>query len=181
MDRIIVAFEGSKSCLKVKELIEGSGEAQCLACISAGQVKRTVARQHVGAIVCGYKFAECTAEELFHDLPDYCAMLMMAQQDVLELIEEPDIFKLRLPASKSEILASVRLLIQVESRLERLRRPRRSRQEVETIDAAKAYLMESRGFSEEQAHRYLQRLSMDTGMALSRAARSVLEGTFGKT
>ena len=51
---------------------------------------------------------------------------------------------------------------------------------METIDAAKAYLMESRGFSEEQAHRYLQRLSMDTGMALSRAARSVLEGTFGK-
>ena len=176
MDRIIVAFEGSKSRLKVKELIEGSGEAQCLVCSSAGQVKRTVAMQRVGAIACGYKFAECTAQELFHDLPDYCAMLLMAQQDILELVGEPDIFKLRLPASKSEILASVRLLIQVERRLERLRRPRRSRREVETIDAAKAYLMAGRGFSEEQAHRYLQRLSMDTGLSLPRAAERVLQG-----
>ena len=178
MDRVIAAFESEKSCLKIKEILESSGEVACLACVSAGQVKRVVARQHIGAIVCGYKLPECSAAELFHDLPDYCAMLVLAQQDILDLIGEPDIFKLRLPAPKSEIIASVRLLVQMEERLERLRRPRRSQREIETIDRAKAYLMERREITENQAHRYLQQLSMSTGKALSRVAEEILEKAF---
>ena len=179
MDRVIAAFESGKTCLRVKELLESTGEISCLGCVSAGQVKRAVARQHIGTIVCGSKLPECSAEELFGDLPDYCVMLVMAQQDVLELIDEPDIFKFRLPAPKSEIMATVRLLIQMGERLDRMRRPRRSQREQEAIERAKAYLMECRDFTEDQAHRYLQRLSMSTGVPLSKTAQGILEKAFG--
>ena len=174
MDRVIVAFEGEKSLGKVKELLESCGHMDCVACLSPDQVKRTVAMQRVGAVVCGYKFPGCSAQELFQDLPDYCAMLVMAPEGLLGLIEDPDIFTLRLPAPKSEILASVRMLIQIEGRLERLRKPHRDKRDQAAIDQAKDLLISRRGFTEAQAHRYLQRRSMDSGQSMSRTAHIVI-------
>ena len=61
-------------------------------------------------------------------------------------------------------------------RLEKYVRPRRSREEESAIREAKALLMDRNGMSEEQAHRFLQKRSMDAGVRLGQAARLVLDG-----
>ena len=55
MEQVIVAFESTKSALRVKEILESSGTASCILCASAGQVRRTVHKLHITAVVCGFK------------------------------------------------------------------------------------------------------------------------------
>ena len=175
MESVIVAFEHEKACMRIKEILESGGVASCLLCRSAAEVKRTVYQQRVGAILCGYKFPDQSAQDLFDDLPPSCAMLMIAPQSMLELVGNQDIFRLPLPVSRGDLLASTRMLLQVSRRLERQERPRRTEAEQAVVERAKAMLMASRGISEEQAHRYLQKRSMDTGSRLAQTARAVLE------
>lgn len=175
MESVIVAFEHEKACMRIKEILESGGAASCLVCRSAAEVKRAVYQQHVGAILCGYKFPDQSAQDLFDDLPPSCAMLMIAPQSMLELVGNQDIFRLPLPVSRGDLLASTRMLLQVSHRLERQERPRRTEAEQAVVERAKAMLMASRGMSEEQAHRYLQKRSMDAGSRLAQTARAVLE------
>ena len=176
METVIVAFENSKTAWRVKEILEGGGVAACVVCRSADQVRRTLHKLHVPAVVCGYKLGDQTAEILFDDLPLSCAMLVLASQGLLELMQNDDIFRLPTPVSKGDLAASVRMLLQIGHRLERYVRPRRSREEQSLVDQAKGLLMDRHGMTEEQAHRYLQKKSMDSGAKMVQTAKLVLGG-----
>ena len=86
MEKVIVAFAGAQNGKRIREILERSGTAACLLCTSADQVRRTVHEQQVEAVICGYKFADGTAERLYEDLPAFCRMLMVASRSMLELV-----------------------------------------------------------------------------------------------
>lgn len=174
METVIVAFEHDRTAQRVKEILEADGAVACLVCRTADQVRRASHKFLVPVVVCGYKLGDQAAQLLFDDLPD-CAMLVLARQDLLELMDQDDIFRLPTPVSKAELLASVRMLLQVGRRLERAARPQRSQEELALIDRAKALLMDRNGMTEEQAHRYLQKKSMDSGAKLIQTAQQVLD------
>ena len=50
----------------------------------------------------------------------------------------------------------------------------RTQEELELVDAAKTVLMDRHGLTEEQAHRFLQKQSMDNGARLTDTAKLVL-------
>ena len=172
---VIVAFEGDSNNAKIREILESEGEFSCLVCRSAAEVKRTVHKQHRCIIVCGFKLADETCENLFYDLPTGCFMLMVSSQTKLELSETEGIFKLQAPARRGELLASVRMLAQFQRYVPRERGPaKRGEEEQRLIARAKAVLMDRHGMTEEQAHRFLQKQSMDNGAKLTDTARLVL-------
>ena len=53
--------------------------------------------------------------------------------------------------------------------------PRRSPEEEALLSRAKALLMDRRGMTEGQAHRFLQKKSMDSGARLAETARQLLK------
>ncbi len=178
MEKIILAFEGEKTSERVRDIVENAGLASCLVCHSAAEVKRLVHKQHVTTIVCGYKLRDETAERLSDDLPITCSVLVLAVQNMLDLIEGDDVFKLAAPVARNDLLASVRMLLQMGHRLEKFVRPQRSDGEKALIDQAKGILMDRHGMTEEQAHRFLQKKSMDSGAKLTQTAQMVLDGVW---
>lgn len=169
MEKVIVAFAGVQNARRIRDILERAGVAACLLCTSADQVKRTVHEQQVAAVVCGYKFADGPAELLYEDLPSYCRMLMVASQSLLDLVQNPEILRLRAPASRGDLIGGVEELL-AQAAAQPLRR---SQAERELIVRAKARLM-SEGLTEEEAHRVLQKKSMADGVRLAQAAQMVL-------
>ena len=175
MDQVIVAFENSQTAERIRDILESGATASCVLCRTADQVRRAVHKLHITAVVCGFKLADQGAEALFRDLPPTCAMLVLAPQNLLELLQEEDIFRLATPVSKGDLTGSVRMLLQMGRRLERTFKPRRSSEEQALIDQAKALLMERSGMSEAQAHRFLQKTSMDNSARLVQTAQMILD------
>lgn len=173
MDQVIVAFESEKTCRRVADILESAGTASSLICRTGDQVRRYANKQHITVVICGYKLGEETAEDVLSDLPAECAMLLLAPQSRLDMVHSDRMFRLSAPAARSELIASVRMLLQLGEQ-ENLFRPRRNQAEQEQIKAAKLLLMDRYGLTEEQAHRFLQKKSMDAGMKLSQTARLVL-------
>ena len=107
MEKVILAFEGERTGARVRDILEGSGTAECVLCRSAAEVKRMVYKQRVTTVVCGYKLRDETAEDLCHDLPLSCSVLVLAVQNMLDMIESDDIYKLAAPVSRSDFSANV--------------------------------------------------------------------------
>ena len=136
---MVVAFEGEKNGRRLKELLESSGTAACLLCRSADQVKRLVRQQRLTTVVCGYKFPDGTAEELAGELPGFCTVLLLAPRGLLELVpERPGLLRLPAPAGRRELLAAVEELLRLGEEAGALLPPRRSREEREVVERAKA-------------------------------------------
>lgn len=178
MDKVILAFEGERTAARVRDILESSGVAGCLICHSAAEVKRIVSKQHVPVVICGYKLRDETAEALCEDLPFTCSTLVLAVQNLLDMIENENIFKLAAPVSRNDLLSSVRMLLQMGRRMERFVRPKHSEEEKALLERAKALLMEQNGMTEEQAHRFLQKKSMNSGAKLLQTAQMVLDGVW---
>ena len=108
--KVIFAFEREKSADRIREILETAGLGDYLICRSAAEVKRLVHKQRVTTVVCGYKLSDETAETLFDDLPSSCSMLVVAIQSMLNLMGNDEIFRLAAPVSRSDLVASVRML-----------------------------------------------------------------------
>lgn len=178
VDKVIVAFEGEKTALKFADILEQEA-ASCIICHSPDEVKRIVAKRDLGVVVCGYKLRNQTAEELMDDLPPTTIMLVIAAQGQLDLCENEDIFRLPAPVSRGDLLASVRMALQMSHRLERMVRPRRNEEEKQIVEQAKAILMERHGMTEDQAHRFIQKRSMDNGTKMVQTAQVILNDLNG--
>ena len=176
MEKVILAFEREKSADRIREILETAGLGDCLICRSAAEVKRLVHKQRVTTVVCGYKLSDETAETLFDDLPSSCSMLVVEIQSMLNLMGNDEIFRLAAPVSRSDLVASVRMLLQMGHRMEKYVRPQRSAEEQAVIEQAKMILMDRHGMAEEQAHRFLQKKSMDSGAKLIQTAQMIIDG-----
>ena len=175
MEKVIVAFEGEKTAQRFADIIESGYIAKCIICHSADEVKRTVEKREVHVVVSGYKLHGWTAMDLVEDLPDTTMMLVVATQSQLDLCELDDIFPLPAPVSRADLTIAVRMAMQMGRRLERLIRPKRSEEEKGIIDQAKRALMKKYDISEDQAHRMIQKRSMDNGTRMVQMARMLLE------
>ena len=104
-------------------------------------------------------------------------MLLVASPDkwIDELPE--GVIGLPMPIKVYDLVNTMEMMIQTLDRQRRRRKARgreRSTGERETIDRAKALLMERNGMSEPEAHRYLQKSSMESGTNMLETAQMIL-------
>lgn len=173
VERVIVVFDSDKTTRRICDMLESSGTAECSPCRSGGEARRAVAQYDINVVICGFRLADGTGEHLYEDLPEGVSMLMVAPQHQLDMVNE-EIFRLPAPISRSDLVTSTKMVLQMSRRLGRTIKPRRSGADREVIQQAKSLLMERNGLTEDQAHRLLQKKSMDSGVNLVQTARLVL-------
>ena len=175
MERIVVAFTGEEARRKALRLLAAEGRTAAAVCASGAEVIRTVRQMGSAAVICGFRLRDMTADALAADLRGLAAVLAVARASHLELCGGENLFKLPVPASRSEFRAALGLLLDFEAA--RLRHPASGRREEDQrlIRQAKELLMDVSRMTEEEAHRFLQRRSMERGVRMAEAARWVIE------
>ncbi len=171
MAKIIVAFSDEKRRGLIASALEGAGLAVFRRCATGAEVLRALDTIGDGLVVCGARLADRTADELAYDIENHALVLVVARPERLALCEHPELFRLAAPFSAGELTAAVQMLAQ----LHKMRLPKRSKSENEQVAEAKQSLMLHRGMNENEAHRYLQKMSMSLGVKLAEAAQIILK------
>ncbi len=177
MTNIIVAFPGTENARNIKNILVRSGFSVTAACTTGAQVIGLAEDYTDGIVVCGHRLVDMLYEELFDCLPEGMRMLLLAAPQYLGERDREGIVCLPMPMKVHELVNTVGMLCQEMDRSRRKRRqtPReRGPQEVRLIKEAKELLMERNHMTETEAHRYIQKCSMDSGANMAETARMVL-------
>lgn len=172
MDRVVLAFSKDETANKIKMMLDGSGYDVYTVCHSKAELLRTVADMDEVLIIMGYKLPDGTVDDVYDDLMEGQKLMSIVKAERQSSIHNQDIFVVTLPLNRQLLINSVETFVGIIER--RKHRAKRTPEEEKIIRDAKAYLMEIHRMSEEQAHRFIQKRSMDTGAKFIDTARMIL-------
>lgn len=175
MGRIVVAFEGQNTLMKMCEIVDAGGFQADIACSTGAEVLRYAAKYEIDLILCGFKLRDMVGEELFSDLPNGTDMLMIAPQGELDCLENGQIRGLAAPVRRSALLEQLTNILDEHAAKEKMAAKNRSLADKQVIQDAKQHLMTQHNMTEETAYRFIQKHSMNTGTKMVDMAKRILE------
>jgi len=178
MTGVIVALPKADDAKNIKNLLVRNGISVVGVCTTGAQALAFADGLNGGVILCGYKLADMIYSQLQADLPLGFEMLILASQTMIAGgMVDGGIMCLSMPLKVHDLINTVDMMIQgIERRKRKYRSvPReRNEEELKLIKEAKEVLMNRNHMSEEEAHRYIQKCSMDSGTNMVETARMVL-------
>lgn len=172
MERVVLAFSKDETAEKIRRMLDGSGYEVYAVCRSKAELLRSVADIDDVLIIMGYKLPDGVVDDVFEDLREGQKILSIVKPERESEIYNDDIFVVTLPLNRQLLIKSIETFVGIIERQKH--RVKRTPEEVKIINDAKAYLMEKHMMTEEKAHRFIQKRSMDTGSKFIDTARSIL-------
>lgn len=177
MINIIVALPKPEDARGIRGLLMKNGFQVNAVCTTGSQILSKTDELNDGIVICGYRLTDMMYSELHACLPKGFEMLLLASHSVLGECVGNDIVCLAMPLKVYDLINTVDMMSQaIERRRRRARsKPReRSPQEEALIKEAKEILMNRNNMNEEEAYRYLQKCSMDSGTNMVETAQMIL-------
>ena len=193
MRSIIVAFPDIAIVHKIRDILQmhnfpvrglATNVSMALRCIQS--------EDGGGLIICGARFTDMTSTQMHKLIPDDYDMLVLTSAGNIDYSfgQQEGFYTLSLPLHTQDLVSSVRMLLDTRQMYKDISRSappkpsapkddpppaKRGTEEQRIIDRAKALLMNRHNMSEQEAHRFLQKKSMDTGSKLIDMATAVLK------
>lgn len=177
MNNIIVAFPKKEIATNIRNALARGGIEVSVICTTGAQVLQSVDTLNEGIVVCGYRMQDMGYIELRDMLPESFEMLLIASADKWGDGLAKGVVGLPMPIKVYDLLNTMEMMLQGMQRRRRKRREaakKRDPAQRAVIEKAKGLLMERNHMSEEEAHRYLQKSSMDSGTNMLETAQMVL-------
>lgn len=177
MTNIIVAFPKQDTARNIKKILMQNGHHVDAVCTTGAKALQNANELDGGILVCGYRFADMMYTELHEYLPPQFEMLLVASPGNCGERDVENLVCLSTPLKINELLQTVEMMEYMIMRRRKKARQKpkeRSEEEMNLISEAKALLMERNNLTEEEAHRYMQKRSMDNGTGLTETAQMIL-------
>lgn len=192
MRSIIVAFHDMDTAHRIRDvLLRHNLPVKAIATNASMALRNISSDDGGGLIVCGSHFSDMSSVNMLTLLPDDYDMLMLLSNKDMDFSFEhrEGLYTLSLPVQAQDLASSARMLLETRQLYTGSFRPSkpaaskpgdagaglRKQNEQRIIDQAKALLMNRNNMSEPEAHRFLQKKSMDSGSKLIDMAITVLK------
>lgn len=178
MADIIVAFPKLDDAKNLRKLLIRNGYDVNMVCDSGAQIVDAVNRLDGGIVISGYRYSDMHYSEINDYLPKGFQMLLLASPAKLEDCDLKGILSLAMPFKMQDLLNTLEMMM---SQYYRWRKKQKSKQKVRSendrkvITIAKELLMERNQMTEDEAHHYIQKLSMDSATNMVETAEMILE------
>lgn len=173
---IVVALPKIEDAKKIRTILVQHGFTVSAVCNTGGQMLGIVSGLERGIVICGYHLADMYYRDVLEDLPKNFEMLLLASERVIN--ESPNsVLSVKMPMKPSELVNTVNMMLtQIERKWKKEHRKPKQRSEKEQnyISNAKMMLMQRNNLSEEEAYRYIQKCSMDSGTNMVESAQMLL-------
>lgn len=177
MKNIVIAFPKKEIALSIKKVLGQSGYPVTSVCTTGAQALSSLDGLDDGVLVCGHQFVDMMYDEIYEYLPEGFQMLLIASNNVMVDRNVDNLIALGLPLKVHELLSTIEMMdYEMRRRQKRLRgKPKeRNEEERQILEKAKGILMDRNKMTEEEAHRYIQKRSMDNGTGLVETAQMIL-------
>ncbi|MCR5100376.1 MAG: ANTAR domain-containing protein [Butyrivibrio sp.] len=178
MQNIIIAFAKQEDAQTFKSILVRSGLDVTTVCTSGAQALSAMEDLGSGVIICGYRLTDMIFSELAESLPKFFEMLVIASPGKMDGFGLPEnVMFLPSPVKRSDLIATINIMSEGVARLRKKHKENkrgRSPEQKKLIDQAKALLMERHNMTEPEAHKYLQKCSMDSGTDIVETAEMIL-------
>ncbi|ULQ60584.1 ANTAR domain-containing protein [Brucepastera parasyntrophica] len=187
MRSIIIAFSNPLLSEWVKTILLREGYNIEYSCKTGAELIRVADFCTSMVVVSGFQFADMTAEGLQTALNGRLAMVTVVLPHQDDLITREDMVVISYPLGSIDLIDAIERAEKAAAAEAALKgfRPagkeyihERSAEEKLLILQAKKMLMDRYQMTESQAHRFLQKSSMDRGLKLIQAARMVIDDSF---
>ncbi len=182
MDNVIIGFTDRKKGEAVKDIVADNGFYNVFICTNGDEVIRAANESAGGIVICGYKVAHMLHTEIYEMLPDSFGMLVLLSRKQADLVDNEEIFSLVLPVTKVDVIKTVNMILNYVNEIhfghseKEGQKGFRTHEEDIIVERAKLYLMNKYKVTEEAAHRFLQKSSMNHGMKMVDTAKNILNG-----
>lgn len=177
MTSIIVVFPKAEDGKSIRNLLVRHGYDVAAACTLGSQVLNDIDMMNSGIIISGYKYPDMYYTELKESLPEGFDLLLVASPRVCAECVDPDVICVATPLKVQDLISTLEMMCASQQRRKkRLRAKPKKRTEAEEriLREAKELLMERNHMTEQEAHRYIQKCSMDSGTSLTETAQMVI-------
>ena len=173
-NNIFIAFKSKKTTVSIAKMLvsEGMGITSIIRRVS--DLSSALSYYKGGIIITSCVFDGVHIDELLTDIPDGYTVIAVGSKEQIDNCEADHLFKLAVPLHKNDLICAIEMMSTLESAYHPVNRGKSNADE-RLIDRAKHYLIDTYSMTEEQAHRYIQKKSMDTGRKLEDIARIILE------
>ena len=177
MAGVIVVFPNRDNAANIRNILARGGFDVVGVCTTGAQALHYTELLDEGILVCGYKLPDMLYTELREYLPPEFEMLLVASRDKWQEGAVEGVIGLPMPIKVYDLINTMEMMQQTMDRRRRKRKKekqQRNPKQEKLIRDAKELLMARNNMSEEEAHRYLQKCSMDSGTNLVETAEMVL-------
>ncbi|MGN0157699.1 MAG: ANTAR domain-containing response regulator [Brotaphodocola sp.] len=177
MANVIVAFSKPEDAKGIKNILMRNGFQVTAVCNSGAQALARVGELGSGILVCGYRLADMLFSELSACLPPEFQMLLVVSPGRQRVISGQNVVCLSTPLKVHDLVSTLEMMSLAQSRRRKRRKQepaKRSEEDRELLNQAKRILMERNHMTEDEAHRYIQKCSMDSGTNMIETAQMVI-------
>ncbi len=175
MTNVVVVFPKLEDAKNLKNLLVRNGYDVAAVCTTGAQAVHWADGLVNGILLSAYKLPDMMYSELKEYLPAGFEMILLASRN--HVAECEDVITVPMPFAIRDLLDTMETTAQAVLRRKRKLRSQpmqRNEADKKVIEEAKAMLMEKKHMTEEDAHRYIQRVSMEGGNNLVETARMLL-------
>lgn len=178
MADIIIGFPKRDDAKNLQKLLLKNGYDVRFICDSGSQMIDAVNRLDGGIVICGYRFTDMYYMEISDYLPKGFQMLLLASPAKLEEAGVGNFVSLAMPFKVQDLLNTLEMMMVQYNRWRKKEKSKskfRTKEQKKVIIAAKELLMGRNQMTEEEAHHYIQKLSMDSATNMVETAEMILE------
>ncbi|EOS80683.1 hypothetical protein C817_01463 [Dorea sp. 5-2] len=174
---IIVVFPNKDNAANIRNLLVRGGMEVTGVCTTGAQALNYADAADDGIVVCGYKMKDMMYTELREYLSERFEMLLIASAGRWSEGSIEGVVGLSMPVRGYDLMNTMEMMMQSVERKRRQRKKElknRDPQQQELVAKAKELLMARNHMSEAEAHKYLQKSSMDSGTSMTETAQMIL-------
>ncbi len=178
MADIVVALPKLEDAKNLRRLLVRNGYDVGAVCDSGARTVEALNRLDGGVLICGYRFADMHYYEIYDYLPKGFQMLLLASPAKIDECGISGLMTLSMPFKLKDLLNTLETMFIQYGRWKKKQKDRpkvRTESEKKIIAAAKDLLIERNNMTEGEAHRYIQKLSMDSATGMVETARMIME------
>lgn len=172
-NNIFIAFDNRKIAVSIAKILITNGNNVAAISKSSVELMNSLHYYPSGIIITGCIFDGFRTERMIENVSEEFNFIVVGNKMQIDDLPDERVFKLSTPLQKNDLICSVDLLMTMDTEYKST--TRKNVQDDKIIQRAKSVLIDMYSMSEDQAHRYMQKKSMDTGRKMVDIARIILD------